>query len=378
MTPPVETPLTILHVSTERGWRGGERQVALLTDGLVRRGHRCLILCPPDSALFRNRSTVGHPALTVLPLRRMGGFDPVAAWRLARLVRRERVDIVHAQTSHAHSLAWIARRWMEAPVVVSRRVDFPVNPNGFSRRKYLDPRISYIAISHAVKQVLVGCGVRDNRVRVVHSGISLDLMEKDLASLRSPAREGLGLMPGQPLIINVAALTDHKDQTTLLHAAARLRELVPDFRLVIAGSGELEESLKALALKLDLGTHVRFAGYVKPVDPLYAAADLFVLSSHLEGLCTSILDSLSAGVPVVATRTGGVPEIVQPGRNGWLVPPRDPAALAETLADALSDRERLARFAEEGRRTVLNGFTHDSMVEGTLAAYRAILAEIRQ
>lgn len=366
-------PLTILHVSTERGWRGGERQVKLLTDGLAARGHRCLVLSPPEAALFRDRSQCGHPGIIPVPLRRMGGFDPFAARRLARLVDEEKVDIVHAQTSHAHSLACLAQRWMSAPVVVSRRVDFPVSPNFFSRRKYLDPRITYIAISEAVKQVLAASGIAPERIAVVHSGVSLELMEKDLALLRTEARSALELAPDQPLILNVAALTDHKDQATLLRAAALLRERVPAFRLVIAGSGELEEPLKRLASELSLESRVTFAGYVKPLDPLYAAADLFVMSSHLEGLCTSILDAMSAGIPVVATRTGGIPEIVCDGENGWLVPPRDPEALAEALARALADADRRARFAEAGRRTVLGAFTNNSMVEGTLKVYRGVL-----
>ncbi len=360
---------TILHVSTETGWRGGEQQVKYLADGLSARGHRCIVACPPKSALFRDREAAGMAA----PLHHFGEFDIFAAARLANLAERESAHLIHAHTSHAHSLAWLAGRKLPVPVIVSRRVDFPVGGNRFSRMKYFAPSVFYIAISQAVKGVLVDAGIAPARVAVAHSGIDPGRYEPRPGPRDEAAAALWGAAPGVPLLINVAALTDHKDQATLLRAAAELRREIPEFRLVIAGSGELETELKALAAQSGLEDRVTFAGYLDDLRPLFRAADLFVLSSHLEGLCTSILDAMSAGVPVVATRTGGVPEIVEHGRNGLLAPPRDPAALADAIRTALGNPMLRLAFAAAGRETVLKGFTHDRMVEGTLAAYRTAL-----
>lgn len=364
------TGYTVIHVSTETGWRGGEQQVKYLTDGLARRGHRCVVLCPPNGALHRDRAAAGMAE----PLHCFGEWDIFAASRLGALAERTGAHLIHAHTSHAHTLAWLAARKTPVPAVVSRRVDFAIRPGPFARAKYVSPVVSFIAISGAVRDVLVRGGVDERRVAVVHSGIDPSRYAFRSGPRDDSAAARWGAGPGTPLVINVAALTDHKDQDTLLRAAALLRASVPDFRLVIAGSGELEEKLKRLAGELDLGSHVVFAGYLDNLAPLYAAADLFVMSSHLEGLCTSILDSMLAGVPVVATRTGGIPEIVRHGVNGLLAPPRDPAELAAAMATALGNPMLRAGFAGEGRGTVMRGFTHDSMVEGTLAAYRDILA----
>lgn len=304
----------------------------------------------------------------------MGEFDIFAARRLARLASESKAAIIHAHTSHAHSLAWLASRWTSARLVVSRRVDFAVGGNRWSRKKYQAPDITWIAISQAVKNVLASGGISQTRIEIVHSGVDPLRLKRRDGSRDELLAARWGAKPGQPLLLNVAALTDHKDQATLLRAAAKLRESVPHFRLVIAGSGELEQPLNALASQLNLDDHVIFAGYVSDLDSVYGAADLFIMSSHLEGLCTSILDALSVGVPVVATRTGGIPEIIEHDKNGLLVPARDPDALAAQIQRLLDDPSLRNRFIAEGHQTVAREFTADAMVEGTLNVYRKILA----
>jgi glycosyltransferase involved in cell wall biosynthesis len=144
---------------------------------------------------------------------------------------------------------------------------------------------------------------------------------------------------------------------------------------VIAGSGELEAALRALHSQLGLGSHVEFLGHVADLAPLYRAAELFVMSSHLEGLCTSILDAMAAGVPVVATRAGGIPEIVRDGLNGLLVPVRDPDSLAAARELALRNPMLREVLSRGGRRTVVEEFSSDRMVDGTVAQYKSFLSQ---
>ncbi|MCX7019736.1 MAG: glycosyltransferase family 4 protein [bacterium] len=367
-----ESGLTIIHISTGKDFRGGERQVKLLTDGLARRGHRCLVACPPGSPLWLDRAQA--PAGTIAaPLRSWGEFDLFAARRLARLARQAGAGILHAHTSHAHTLAWLAARGTGLPVAVSRRVDFPVGGNSFSRRKYEADGIHFIAISQGVKESLVAGGISPGRIRIVHSGVDPGRFSARGAVRDEKAAARFGVQPSEYLIVNVAALTDHKDQATLLRAASALRGRLPGFRLVIAGSGELEGALKKLSVDLSLESHVTFAGQLADLASLYGAADMFVLSSHHEGLCTSILDAMLAGLPVVAASVGGVPEIVEDGRTGVLVPPRDPQAMASAMESLLLDPARRSALAAEGRARVMREFTADRMVEGTIAAYRGML-----
>lgn len=377
--------MIILHVSTERGLRGGERQVLNLLAGLSAAGHANHVACPPDGGLAGELRAAALPGLTLHPFSPRGGADPVAAWRLAALARATGADVVHAHTSHAHALAWLALLappWLggmpaRPAVFVSRRVDFAVGRGAVGRAKYLHPRLCYLAISHAVARVLVDGGVPAGRVRVVPSGV--DPMRfggprpPEISAPRRDetvaARHGAG--PGVALLLNVAALVDHKDHATLLRAAARLHDAGQPFRLVIAGEGPLRAELEALRGSLGLADEVAMPGQLDNavLADLHRAADLFVITSHLEGLGTAVLDALAVGLPVVATAAGGLPESVIPGRTGWLAPPRDAAAVADAIAAALADPEARAQAAAEGPRLVGETYTHASTARLTALAY---------
>jgi L-malate glycosyltransferase len=364
--------LSILHVSTELGWRGGEQQIKLLTDGLTYRGHRCIVFTPGGSALHRDRTQAGLARALNL---RFGEFDLLAARRIEAAARDIKIDLIHAHTSHAHALSLRAARQLNIPLIVSRRVDFPVGGNWLSRRKYFARNVRYIAISEAVKKVLLAAGIPQSHVAVVYSGVNPERFGQRGNDRDENAAKQWGCIPGQWLIVNIAALTDHKDQTTLLHAAALLRDKNVPYRLVIAGSGELESKLKMQQRDLRLEEHVQFAGYVKDTGWLLRAADIFVMSSHMEGLCTSILDAMAVGVPVVATNTGGIPEIVTHGKNGLLSRPRDPAGLAASIQQLMETGDLRHLFHHSGRHTVMERFTNDRMVDGTIQVYQDILCE---
>ncbi len=169
-----------------------------------------------------------------------------------------------------------------------------------------------------------------------------------------------------PVVGNVAALTAHKDHATLVDAMALLRPRMPEARLVIAGEGELRPALERRVRERGLADRVVFAGFRRDLDSLLPAFSVFCLSSQLEGLGTSLLDAMAFALPVVATAAGGIPEAVQDGVTGRIVPARDPAALADALASVLEDEERRRALGAAGRRRFLERFTADRMVEDTL------------
>jgi len=366
--------LSVLHVSTEKGWRGGEQQVKLITDGLKQLGHKVNVMSPPGAKLLEDRQSAGIGV--PMPVK-YGEWDLAASRLIATTAESMGAHLIHAQTSHAHSLALRAARRLDIPLVVSRRVDFPIAINWFSKRKYLDPAVWYIAISEAVKNVLIRGGVHADKIQVVHSGVDPDRFARRGTTRDEELARRWGAAPSVPLIVNAAALTDHKDQATLLRAAAMLRDRGVKFRLVVAGSGEREEELKELQKDLKLEDQVLFPGYVNDLNDLYPAADIFVISSHLEGLCTSILDAMSVGIPVAATDTGGIPEIVKHEENGLLSPPRNPKALADNLQYLIRDSALRDQFRIAGRSTVVDRFSNQHMVDGTITAYREILDSYR-
>jgi glycosyltransferase involved in cell wall biosynthesis len=171
---------------------------------------------------------------------------------------------------------------------------------------------------------------------------------------------------------NVAHLADHKGQRYLVEAVPEVLRSVPRARFVIVGEGELEGDLRARAAALGLGARLLFTGFRTDVPAVLDALDLFVMPSHLEGLGTAVLDALAAGKPVVAAAAGGIPEIVEDGRHGLLVPPRDPGRLARAIVRLLQNPELASQLATEGLRRVRESFSVDAMVAGNLAVYREV------
>jgi glycosyltransferase involved in cell wall biosynthesis len=349
----------ILHVDTARGWRGGQNQVLLTAKGMERRGHEVIVVCRTASAL-RDRARAAD--LDVQPIAFGGDLVPAPALALRRLVRRFRPDVVHLHDPHAAAAALLIPS-SASRLVASRRVDFALR-GPLSRWKYGRCR-RVIAVSRAVARVLEQGGLPAAHVRVVYEGVP----DRAPATGGEDALRALGVPAGAPVVGNVAALTAHKDHATLLTAAAQVIARVPDARFVIVGQGELESRLRTRAHELGLDGHVLFAGFRPDVDRLIPAFDVFCLSSHMEGLGTSLLDAMCYARAVVGTAAGGIPEAVEDGVTGRVVPPREPDALAGALAEVLLDRARRESMGAAGRARFLERFTADRMVEETLAVY---------
>jgi glycosyltransferase involved in cell wall biosynthesis len=367
-----------LHIDTEPTWRGGEQQLFYTVEGLRARGLPAVVLAQPDSPLLERALAAGFDAEA---FRIHGEADFAAAWRLSRLLRDRHFDVLHCHTPHAHTIGVVAR-WLtpaewRPKLVIARRVDFSIRHTGdilgLSRRKY-NRADCIIAVSQAVRDVLARDGVDAARVVLVREGIDVARIERAPDRARE-LRAALGIREGERLIVNVAALTAHKGQRYLLDAVPQVRAAHPDARLVIFGEGELRAALEEQARALGLGDGVVFAGFRPPdeIPSILKAADLFVLSSFEEGLGTSLFDAMAAGTPIVATRAGGIPEIVRDGETGLLVPPRDPAALAAAINRVLGDAALAQRLAEAAGRYVRAEGTKERMVEETIRVYEGLL-----
>ena len=365
-------PIRILHVDSERTWRGGERQVLELMRRQRRAGDDPHLAAPGGSAILARAGAEGIP---VHPVAMRGTWDVVSALAIAGLHRRLRPDVVHWHAARAHALGAIASLLAPGPArVLSRRVDFAVRRTLGSRLLWSLPIEEIVAISEGVRDALARSGVDPARVRVVPSGIDLTPYESPPAGPeREALRASLGVERDEIVALQAAALAPHKSQTDLLNAAALAREQAPRLRVWIAGEGELRAALEAEHDRLGLGTTVRLLGFREDVGKLLAAADLFVVSSYLEGMGTATLDAMASGLAVVATRVGGIPEIVRDGETGILVPARDPKALADAMVRVSSDPALRGRLGAAGRvRARL--FSADRTAEGTRRVYEEALA----
>lgn len=354
-----------LHVDTARSWRGGQNQVLVTVLGLRAAGHRAMLIAHPDGDL-RRRAAEG---LELLPLAPRNEMDLSAAWRLSRAIKRLRPDVVHAHDPHAVAMSALALSMStqprRAPLVAARRVDFRLKGNALSRWKY-DQVDRFICASEAIRQILLADGVAPSRVVTVHEGIDL---ERVAAAPVAPLHEELWLPHGSPIVGNVAALVAHKGHRHLIAAAALVLQHLPDARFVIAGDGELRGPIEHQIKALGLEKHIFLTGFRPDVLSLHKAFDIFVMSSVMEGLGTSLLDAMAAGKPVVATTAGGMPEVVKDGETGILVPPRDDRALANAIIRLLTDDTLRQRMGAAGLAHVHTRFSAERMVAETLAVY---------
>jgi len=366
--------LTILHVDTAPTWRGGQAQVLGLVEGLAERGHEQW-LAAPDGPLATKVAALGVPTRRFAPA---GDLDLVAAVSLAEYARRIRPAIVHLHSARAHATGLLAARACGAKSVVARRVDFEVGRGPLSALKYRLPVDRFVTVSRGIADVLTRGGIPEAKVTVIHSGIDVDVVAVRVAAARAQGRSKalravLGVRDGVPLVGAIAALAPHKDHRTLVEAASVVLSKRPDARFIAAGEGPTAHAVREQVESLGIGDAFRLPGFVDDVPALLGALDLFVLSSYLEGLGTSVLDAQAAGVPVVATGVGGVPEMIEDGVNGRLVPPRDPAVLADAILEALDDPEKARARAVKALQTV-RAFDLAQTIERTEALYREILS----
>jgi glycosyltransferase involved in cell wall biosynthesis len=358
-------PLSSLHIDTARTWRGGQNQVLLTVRGLQAHGHRAILAAHAQGEL-RARAT---GLVETVPLTVHGEVDIQAAWRLARLIARERPAVVHAHDPHGVAAAALAFAFGSAArrpaLVASRRVDFHLGPGRLSRWKYRRVDL-FLASSEAIRAMLVEDGIDGTRVLTVHEGVDVDGV---LATPSTSVRELLG-WPADALVVgNIAALVPHKGQKHLVEAARLVLERVPAARFLILGQGELQVALEHQIGELHLQGRVVLAGFRKDVLALLKTFDVFVMSSVTEGLGTSLLDAMAASRAIVATRAGGIPEVVEEGVTGLLVPPADAALLAERIVTLLKNDALRHRMGEAALARVREWFSVDRMIGATLAAY---------
>jgi len=361
-----------LHIDTARTWRGGQNQVLITVDGLRAIGQRAALVAHPSGEL-RRRAGEG---LELIPLAPRTEMDLAAAWRLSRVIKRLQPDIIHAHDPHGVAMGALAlslgsgtKRGAPAPpLVAARRVDFHLKGNSFSRWKHRQVDC-FIAASEAIRQMLLADGVPPDRTTTVHEGIDLRHVE---AAAPVNVHEAFWLPHGAPVIGNVAALVPHKGQRHLIEAAHLVVRDLPDARFVILGEGELREALERQVREYHLEKHVLLPGFRTDVLGCIKSFDLFAMSSVTEGLGTSLLDAMACARAIVATRAGGIPEIVEDGVQGLLVPPRDHAAMAHAIVSLLRDDDRRRRMGEAGSARVRARFTVERMVEETAAVYARV------
>jgi len=359
----------VAHLDTGREWRGGQGQVLLLMRELRALGVEQLLLAPPGPLLERARAA----GLDTRPWGSRGEADAGAMARAWRALRAFAPDVAHLHSAHAHALGtWPARLAGAKAVVVSRRVDFRVARNPFSRLKYALPVDRYLCISRGVQAAMAASGIPESRLALVPSGIDLAAVRAEAGVPAADLRALLSIPAGAEVVGTVASLAPHKNHALLLEAAPAILAARPAAHLVWFGEGGCRPALERRRRELGLETRVHMPGFRPDARVLLRQFDLFVLPSYLEGLCTSLLDAQAAGIPIVATAVGGVPEVVSDRVTGRLVARLDAGELAAAVTGALADpAARTAWSAAASRSVEAFGCAHTA--QRTLEEYRRLL-----
>jgi glycosyltransferase involved in cell wall biosynthesis len=374
----MKKPSTIFHLDGERGLRGGQRQLLYLAAAQKARGRRAVVWARAGSELERAAEAAG---LVARRLPYLFEWDPASAAVLAAAARREGA-ILHSHTAHAAGVAALAGL-SGAPVVMHRRVDFPVSRASAALKYARAGRVA--AVSRAIAALLVEAGLPADKVAVVPDAVPVDETEaswlggghafrpptpaeRDL-SRRALAAE-LGLDPSAEWIGNLAALVPHKDHDTLLAAAVIVLMRRPRARFLIAGRGPEETRLFESIKRMGLLGRVLLLGQREPL-PLLRALDLYCQSSWGEGMGSVLIEAAALGLPVAATAAGGIPEVVAHGETGLLVPPRDPEALAAAIVELLDAPDRRRAFGAAARERA-RGFGLAAMAARMEEVYDAV------
>lgn len=358
--------MKVLHVEAGKHYYGGARQVAYIIEGLAKRGVENVLACPVGAVIAKE---VGASAqVHEIPMR--GDADIGMTWRLLKLIRMAKPDIVHLHSRRGADL-WggLAARIAGVPCVLSRRVDNP-EPRWLVALKYrLYDHV--ITISEGIRQVLLSEGLPPERVTCVRSAV--DATPYLMPVNREAMRREFGL-PQHSLVIGmVAQLIPRKGHRYLIDAIEVLRKEYPDIRVLLFGQGPLRPELEAEVSRRGLSDIIRFTGFRTDLARWMGGLDVLAHPADMEGLGVSLLQASAAAVPIVASRAGGMPEAVRENVTGLLIEPGDVSALISSLRRLLDDSSMRKIMSDAGRKRILDEFSVETMVEANLAVYRRLL-----
>jgi glycosyltransferase involved in cell wall biosynthesis len=391
---PGQEPIRVLRVIARLNVGGPALHVAHLSRELDQRGYETTLVAgrvgAGEGSMEYVADELGVKPVYIDDLRRELSFasDALAVRRIVQLIRRLRPAVLHTHTAKAGAVGRIAALLAGSarpPVVVHtfhghvlRGYFSPARARAFQHIERMLARRSdaLIAVSPEVRDDLVELGVAPaEKIVVVRLGLDLDRRLSADASARAAVRAELGIPDDGFLIGWLGRMTEIKRVDDLLAACSQLRAKGVDAYLALVGDGPLRDELKGKAEALGIADRTRFVGFRESVGELYAAFDVVALTSANEGTPVTVIEALACGLPVVATDVGGVSDVVQDGRSGFLVPAHDVTAVAERLEQLAGDPKLRSVMGEAGRAFVVPRYSVPRLVEDIDRLYRALLQE---
>ena len=364
--------LKIVHTEASLGWGGQEIRVMVELREMSRRGHKTFLIAPPDSDIFRRALDFRIEALP-LSMRR-GDFFKNLNW-LADFFRQEKIDVVNTHSSRDSWLAGFASRKAEVPLVIkTRHISARVSRGWLTRFAYQKLHDFIITTSRGIVEDMVRFNSFDPQcIAAVPTGI--DLKRFDVSAPGAHLREEMGLPKESKLIGMVSVLRSWKGHPDFLTAARAVKERIPSAFFVVVGEGPRRMQIEEQLLSDNLEDYVFLTGHRDEIPQILKDLDVFVLPSYAnEGVPQALLQAMAVGRPVVASRVGGIPEVVGHGVQGFLCDPQNPKALADSIIRMIENPAEAQRMAQAAREHVVANYSLESMVHRLEEIYYTQLA----
>jgi len=357
--------MKVLYADLEREWRGGQSQAWLTLRGLKARGHEVALLAARGAELAERVSKAGISMHEVPRI----GLRAWAARTMRQWISKERFELVHLNEPHALTAAWLAGAQRKLPLLMSRRIGFPLRKSFVSQARYRAVE-RFIANSKDVAQSLMDSGIAAERISIVNEGVEIPALVTPQE--RMAARRHWGVKENEFLFGCVSVFVPEKGQRHLIEALPAVGAVHPEARLLLAGDGASRAELMVLAKTLGQSEAVLFPGFVKNVDEIYAALDAFVFPSEYEGLGTALQAAMAAGIPCISTTRGALGEVVEHERTALVAEPNG-KEFATAMLRLLGDKDLRERLGRAGRQEAELRFSADRMVENTIRVYEDVL-----
>jgi glycosyltransferase involved in cell wall biosynthesis len=362
--------MKILHANFHKGWGGQSNRILIVSKELQKKGHEVIISAPAESELLKRANNEGIKGFDGARFRR--GFAPFSLYndiiKIRSLIEKERFDIIHTHGSQDSWAAALAMSFVKnRPILIRTKHNiFPIKDHAANRWLYGKATDKIICISRAICDYCVAKPyIAPEKLTLIHSAVDGEKFER---GNRDRFRTEWKL-EGKFAAGITGRLCQEKGHRVLFQAVREIRDRIPELMLLVVGTGNLYQKLKEYAREQGIADRVVFTGFRKDIPDVLSGLDLFLMPSLSEGLGTAVLEAAAAGLPIIASNIGGIPDIIESGKNGLLVPSGKPGALAEGIFSLYSNPEKALSYGSKAREYVNQNFSESALGNKTEETY---------
>ena len=362
---------TILHINAGEVWSGIEQRILTISKLLHNKEFNIILAVSQSSPLYKK---AGSCNISLLSLK-IGKwkFNPVVIWKLSRFLKTHKVGILHTHRSSDHWVGALALRLFglssQCKIIRTRHNFTRIKNNWINNKLYREWTDRIVAVAEVIKRRLIDeNNISENKIITIHSSIDTEKFKGEFNE--GKIRNEFGISPDTVVLGMVGRLRKHKDYPNVFEALKIIIEKFKNIKLLIVGDGILELQIKSMVQKMKLSNYVIFAGKREDIPQILSGIDIFALSSSVEGSPAVIKEALIMEKPVISTNVGGIPEIIQNGVTGILVPPHNPEALANAILDTINNRGKALEMARKGKQVIINEFSENRLAELTAEVYQ--------